>query len=213
MNTSEIHLPDDYNSTTTFRHCTEQTSECLVKNRFLSQVNHLQRQTQISLVNTNNFIQRLVHETELIQDDSGKRGLLNFVSDIGQSWFWLARDSDVQTLARHINRLTQEANRVNQVLAQNGDHFSSYVAGVNHKLKTLTDEILLNKHGLGILRAQFRDTQDAYQRTFGTKTGIAMEQLSHYSDVHFQMDQLKFGIIDLVQGNLSPIIISPTSLA
>ena len=127
--------------------------------------------------------------------------------------FGFARDSDVQTLARHVNTLTQEANRVNQVLAQYGDHFSSYVSGVNYKLKTLTNEIMLNKHGLEILRTRIKDTQEAYQRTFGTMTGIAMEQLSHYSDVHFELDQLKFGIIDLLQGNLSPIIITPQILA
>ena len=212
-NTFEIHLPDDYNSTTTFRHCTDQTSECLVKNHFLSQVNHLQRQTQIGLENTNKFIRRLVPETDFIQNNSGKRGLFNFISDIGQSWFGLGRDADVQTIARHVNQLTHDANRVNQVLTQYGNHFSSYVAGVNHKLKTLTNEILLNKHGLEILRTRLKDTQEAYQRTFGTMTGIAMEQLSHYSDVHFELDQLKFGIIDLVQGNLSPIIITPQILA
>ena len=74
------------------------------------------------------------------------------------------------------------------VQAQYGDHFSSYVAGVNHKQKTLTDEILLNNHVLEIVRAKCHDTQDAYKRTFGTMPGIAMEQLSHYSDVHFQID-------------------------
>ena len=62
-------------------------------------------------------------ETDFIQNNSGKRGLFNFVSDIGQRWFGLARDSDVQTLARRVNQLTQEANRVNQVLAQYGNHF------------------------------------------------------------------------------------------
>ena len=119
----------------------------------------------------------------------------------------------MQTLARHINTLTQEANRVNQVLAQYGDHFSFYVSGVNYKLKTLTNEILLNKHGLEILRTHIKDTQEAYQCTFGTMTGIAMEQLSPYSDVHFTLDQLKFGIIDMIKGNLSPIIITPQILA
>ena len=212
INTFEIHIPDTFNSTPTFRHCTDRTSECLVKNHFLSQVNHLQRQTQINLENTNAFIQQLVPEIDLMTNNGRKRGLLNFVSDIGQGLFGLARDSDVQTLARHINQLTRETNRVNQVLAQSGEHFSSYVAGVNHKLKTLTDEILLNKHGLEILRAQFRDTQEYYQRMFGTMTGIAMDQLAHYSDVHFQTDQLKFGIIDLVQGDLPPILIPPKIL-
>ena len=72
---------------------------------------------------------------------------------------------------------------------------------------------MLNKNGLEILRTRIKDTQEAYQRTFGTMTGIAMEQLSNYSDVHFELDQLKFGIIDLVQGNLSPIIIAPPILA
>ena len=90
MNTFEINLPDDYNSSTTFRHCTDKTSECLVKNHFLSQVNHLQRQTHIGLENTNRFIQRLVPETDFIEANSGKRGLFNFVSNIGQNLFGFA---------------------------------------------------------------------------------------------------------------------------
>ena len=191
--------------------CHKDNNTCLLVGQLLSQINSLRTETALLLSNTIDTIHRLVPHTT-IQKSRSSRSLLPFLGQFSKTLFGTATMDDINTLAKHINVLTERSHELGEALAQHGDHFSSYINTANKRMDNLMKGIENNEMEIKYVQTQIQTVASSIQTTFTHMNDLLITQLKHSNHLNHELEEFKLGVIDLAEGKLSPLLIEPKTL-
>ncbi|XP_052076736.1 uncharacterized protein LOC127714723 isoform X1 [Mytilus californianus] len=141
-----------------------------------------------------------------------KRAILSFVGQLSKTLFNTATMDDVNLLARHINALTTRTLKLTNTMAQHDQHESSYMASVDKRISNLVTQISDNHNEINMMQKSVLDHVRDAENLFLHLQAKIIESFSLSSKINQQLEQLKLGIFDLVQGKLSPLLIKPSTI-
>lgn len=191
--------------------CHKNNDTCLLIGHVLAQINTIRAETSVRLNDTIDTAYRLIPESHHIKG-RGKRSLLPFLGQISKNLFGVATVDDVNTLARHINELTRRTMKITNSLEQHGSHMSSFMSKANKRMDNLMNGIKTNEMAISYIHSQIQTNVRDLQSNFEQMIGILTKQIQQSNHLNHQLDELKLGIIDLVKGKLSPLLLSPELL-
>lgn len=191
--------------------CHKDNATCLLISNMLAQINTIRAETSIRLNDTIETVRKLIPESGRIKG-RGKRSLLPFIGQFSKSLFGTATTDDLNILARHINELTRRTMKIANSLEQHGTHMSSFMSKANTRMDNLMKGIKNNEMAITYVHGQIQTSFRNLQSNFEQMTDILTRQIQHSNHLSHQLDELKLGIIDLVKGRLSPLILQPELL-
>ena len=210
LHTYEIIMPDHVNIPN-IGTCHKDNSTCALITHVLSNINMIRAETAIRLNNTIETIRTLIPEAR-VQTSRSKRSLLPFIGDLSRSLFGTATINDVNMLAKHINALNKESRQIANALTQHETHLSSFMVKANHRMDKLMQGIKDNYIAINYIHSQLDKNVKTLEDTFQQMISILSTQIKSATHINHELDELKTGIIDLVNGKLSPLILPKTVL-
>ena len=210
LHTFEIPMPK-YINVPNIGTCHKDNATCLITGHLLSQINTLRSETSHRLENTIQTIHRIIPKAD-IQRSRSERSLLPFIGQFSKTLFGTATSDDVNTLSRHINALSKRTNELGMALTQHGAHFSSYIRSANKRMDNLIKGVEDNEMAIKYIQTQIQTVTTDIQSTFTHMNDLLMKQVKNSNHLNHELDEFKLGIIDLVKGRISPLLITPLVL-
>ena len=203
--TFEIELP---NSLTVPRlaSCRKNNSTCHMISHFLAQLDSIRAETAARLNETKRSAQKLIPETRVHKSRS-KRSLLPFLGKLSRGLFGTATVDDVNILADHMNKLNKMASGLAKALTQHEDHLSSFIQAANSRMDNLMSGIKQNNLAIKFIQNELHTTARNLEGSFDYMMGLLIDQVKTSSALNHELEEFKVGIIGLVNGRLSPLLI------
>lgn len=187
--------------------CKSNDKSCLVISHVLAQLNNVRTETASKLNNTVESIFNLVPETKIHKSRS-RRSLLPFIGKLSKGLFGTATMDDVSILAEHMNKLTKLNMGFTKALSQHEDHLSSYISSANARMDNLMTGIKDNMLAIKFVQSQIFATEATLEQTIDYVMSILIDQIQTTSNLNYELEEFKLGVTDLVNGKLSPLLIS-----
>ena len=191
--------------------CHKDNNTCLLIGQLSAQINSLRTETALLLNNTIETVHRFISQAT-IQKSRSARSLLPFIGQFSKTLFGTATLDDINTLAKHINALTRKNNELGIALTQHGAHFSSFINSANKRMDNLMKGIQDNEMAIKYVQTQIQTVASNIQTTFTHMNDLLITQLEHSNHLNHELEEFKLGIIDLVKGKLSPLLLKPETL-
>ena len=191
--------------------CHKDDDTCILIGHVLAQINTVRAETSARLNHTLETVYRLIPESTHIKG-RGKRSLLPFLGQLSRTIFGTATLDDINVLARHINELTRRSMKISNAIEQHGAHMSSFMEKANKRMDNLMDGVKNNEMAINYVHSQLQTSIRDLQNNFEQMSSILTKQIQQSNHLNHQLDEIKLGIIDLVKGKLSPLILPPELL-
>ena len=205
LHTFEINLPEVI-QLPILATCSKSNSSCAMMSHILTQLNSIRSGTAARLNLTVHSIEELVPETQIRQSRS-RRSLLPFIGKFSKSLFGLATEDDVNVLASHMNKLNRMAVGMAKTLTQHENHLSSFIKSANYRMDNLMNGIKDNMQAIKYVQAELHTTSVNLEYSFEYMMSLLIEQIKSSENLNHELDELKFGVNNLVNNKLSPLII------
>jgi len=187
--------------------CYKDNNTCLLIANVLSQLNAIRLETDARLNNTLKTVNKLVPHASIVRKSRSKRALLPFIGKFSQTLFGTATVDDVNTLGKHINALNKRTRSLANALLQHGEHLSSFMQKSNDRMNNLMDGIKQNNVAIRYITSQLKKSTTTLQQSFEDMTSLLIHQLQISNKLNHELDELKLAVVDLANGNLSPLIL------
>ena len=210
FHTYEITIPE-YVAIPNIGTCHKDNSTCLLIAHVLTSINTVRSETAARLNSTVETIKKLVPKLE-VQKSRSRRSLLPFIGQFTKSLFGTATVDDVNILAKHMNAITKRTRQMASLLAQHEDDLSSFVTTANHRMDNLMKGIKENDMAINYVQTQLQRTTKNLQHMFEQMINLLSQQIKTSSIMNHELDELKIGVTDLVNGKLSPLILPQSVL-
>ena len=135
------------------------------------------------------------------------RSLLPFVGSLSKSLFGTATMDDVNILASHINMLTRHTNDMTRALVQHNDHLSSFMKLSDSRMNNLKRGIKNNAEAITLLANKLSNISEL-EASLANISEVLLNQVNKVAVFKNKMDKLVAAIQTLVEGKLSPFLIS-----
>ena len=203
--TFEIELPEAF-PLPRLPSCKKNNSTCKMISHFLSQLDSIRAETAERFNTTNLAARSLIPETNIHKSRS-KRSLLPFLGKISRGLFGTATVDDINVLAGHINKLNKMALSLSRALTQHEDHLSSVIKTANERMDNLMSGIKENNLAIKFIQNELHTTATNIEQSVDYMMGLLIDQVKTSTKLNHALDQFKDGIISLVNGKLSPLLI------
>ena len=204
LHTFELSLPKQF-PVPRLSKCRQDNNTCLMVNQVLSLLNSVRMQTSVKIDNTIDTIHTLVPEAKIVR--RGKRSLLPFIGQLSKALFGTATDDDVDTLNQHVNALTKRTQKLGIALEQHAQHLSSYITKANARMDNMVNGIKENELAIEYVHAEINSKTKSLQENFDFMLTLLTSQILKSGHLNTQLEELKLGVLDLVNGKLSPLLI------
>ena len=184
---------------------------CILIGHVLAQINTICAETSARLNDTLETVYRRLPESAHIKG-RGKRSLLFFLGQLSRSIFGTATVDDINILSRHINELSRRTMKISTAIEQHGAHMSSSMEKANKRMDNLMKGVKNNEMAIIYIHTQLQTSIRDLKSNFEQMSNILTKQIQQSNHLNHQLDEIKLGIIDLVKGKLSPLILSPDVL-
>ena len=186
--------------------CTKQNASCRMLSHFLAQLDSVRAETAARLNSTIQSIEELIPQTRIHKSRS-RRSLLPFLGKLSKGLFGTATIDDVNILANHMNKLNKMATGLARALTQHENHLSSFIETANSRMDNLMSGIKNNMLGIKVIQNELHTTALNLEHSFEYMMGISMDQIKTSNNINHALDEFKLGIYNLVNGQLSPLLI------
>lgn len=208
--TFELKLPEIINMPS-LPTCRNDNDTCKIVAHVLEQLNNLRIETVSKMNETLSTILDLVPESKIHKSRS-KRSLLPFVGKLSKGLFGTATMDDVNILASHINKLTKLNIGLSATLSQHEEHLSSYITAANSRMDNLMAGVKDNMLAIKFIQTQLYTTEVNLQRVIDYSMGILIDQINTANSLLNEFEEMKLGVLDLLNGKLSPLLIKETDI-
>ncbi|XP_053372746.1 uncharacterized protein LOC128546347 [Mercenaria mercenaria] len=207
LHTFEILLPQNLDMPS-LPPCRSNNQSCVIVTPVLAQLNSIRTETALRLNDTLNTMLELIPETRIHKSRS-KRTLLPFIGDLTKGLFGTATMEDVNIfLAKHMNKLAKMNIGLSKAFAQHEDHISSFISSADERMDNLLAEIKENMLAIKFIQSDLYTTQTNFEHVIGYLMDILIDEIKTTSKLNIQLEEFKIGISNLVDGKLSPFLIS-----
>ena len=178
--------------------------------RFIHQIRDLQANTLAEFNHATEFIKHNVPHIHFA--NRSRKSLLPFVGDLSKNIFGTATMDDVNILKAHINALTKNSRKVANFMKMQTDHFSSFMSTTNKRFDNIQNSVSENFQAISnlskIISGQIQQAQEGILKL----SGIYYSHLAASNKLIKQYTVLKESVNALIEGKLSPALISRSSL-
>ena len=144
-----------------------------------------------------------------LDDDRDKRApVLDFVSTIGKTLFGFAKQEDVQLVARHINILTREFNKMNVQYARDQGNFASVLNQVDGCLSEVTQFMTETRNMTEQVILAMTDAKTKWL----ILEELILNQTQWAAEIRSRLNKLSVAITTLVHGSIPPFLVKPTQM-
>ena len=203
--TFELDLPKEV-VTPYLLSCTNSSVTCSMISHLITQLNAVKSEMSARINATILTIEELVPEAKIHKSRS-KRALLSFIGRLSKGLFGTATVDDVNMLSRHINKISKMTLGLSNALVQHEDHLSSYMNTANKRMDNLMKGIKDNMLAIKFIQTELYTNLNNIEYSFDYILSILIDQIKTSSTLNHELDEFKLGIIDLVNGKLSPLLI------
>ena len=207
LHTFEIPLPRYFKNQMPIN-CTKTKSECFLQNTLLQQIDIIKYQTISHVNNTLNFIHEIVPHTNLKASNRKTRSLLPFIGSLSKTLFNTATMDDVNILASHVNQLIRQSSKISHALYSQNNKISSFMTLTNNRITNLKNSILNNHKELNNLAHIVSESEIELKNLMLDITASLVKQINTASIIRQHFDKLHTAIESLLQGKISPFLIS-----
>ena len=186
--------------------CQRDNVTCAMIGHVISQIDSIRSQTASRLNTTVQFIKELIPEGSLPKSRS-RRSLLPFVGKLSRGLFGTATMEDVNVLANHINRISRITNNMAKSLVHQEQQLSSFISTANSRMENLMSGIQDNMLAIKYIQRQLHTTALNLEETFEYLMSVLTGQIQTSAQLSHQLEELKLGVSDLMNGKLSPLLI------
>ena len=178
--------------------------------RFIHQIKDLQINALEEFDHTTKFINENVPFIHLT--DRTRKSLLPFVGGLSKNLFGTATMEDVNILKAHINALTKNSRQVAKFMKMQTHHFTSSMATTNKRFDTIQESVTENFEAITNLSKVISEQIQQAQTGILQLSGIYYKHLATSSKLIKQYETLKRSIVSLIEGKLTPELISQATL-
>lgn len=212
LNTFRIPLPKRFAIPQQVLKCPQSEQYCMTYNNIARFIHSLHVEVMSHYNETMQSIRVLIPSVDLkVQQRRQTRSLLPFVGSLSKSLFGTATMDDVNILASHINMLTRHTNQMAKLLVQHNDHLSSFMQLTDSRINNLKNGIKNNAQAISLLANKLSNI-DQLVATVTNFSEILVNQVNKVTVFKNRLDKLETSIQTLVEGKLSPFLISKTLL-
>ncbi|KAL4236151.1 hypothetical protein ACF0H5_004537 [Mactra antiquata] len=97
---------------------------------------------------------------------------------------------------------------LSQALSQHEDHLSSFISSSNQRMDNLMSGIKDNMLAIKLIQTDLYNNRANLETIIQYLMDILIDQITTSSTLNHQLEEFKLGILDLVHGRLSPLLIS-----
>ena len=203
--TFELELPDAF-PLPRLPSCKKSNSTCRMISHFLSQLDSIRAETAERFNTTNQTARLLIPQTK-VRKSRSRRSLLPFLGKISRGLFGTATVDDVNILAGHMNKLNKMASGLARALTQHEDHLSSVIKTANERMDNLMSGISENNLAIKFIQNELHTTTTNIEQSIDYMLSLLIDQVKTNTQLNHALDQFNNGIISLVNGKLSPLLI------
>jgi hypothetical protein len=172
----------------------------------------MKKQCQSTLNAVRKYIFSLIPESKLLGASRSKRGLMNFIGSLSKTLFGTATVDDINVLAQHVQSLNKIEFKLANNLKQHEEHVSSFMSIVDDRFDNAMEAIKHNHDDIRSSVVLFNNKVNDIQQSLESLTGLLIDQLEQVAIINTQVEELKLGVLSLVNGKLSPYIRPTLSL-
>ena len=210
LHTYEVSIPE-YVPIPNIGTCHKDNSTCILIAHVLANVNTIRSETSARLNNTIESIRELIPVAEA-QKSRSRRSLLPFIGQFSKTLFGTATIDDINVLARHMNAMTKRTRQMASILAQHENDLSSFVTKSNKRMDNLMKGIKDNNLAINYVQAQVQRATTNLEHMFQEMNSLLSQQIQTSTHINHELDELKLGVTNLVNGRLSPLILPQSVL-
>lgn len=212
IHTFEVELPEKINMYK-LSGCHKDVKTCSIVNDVLLEINQIRQETEIVLNHTVETIKDLVPERQLRGNSRQTRSILPFIGDLSKTLFGTATFEDVQVLARHVNALNKLSRNVAKSVQQHEDNMSSFMKTVDNRINNIVEGIQQNELAITHIQSQIFESFENLERSLTTMSVLLSKQIEKSRKLESRFNELIQGVLELVEGKLSPHLIPPNTLS
>ncbi|XP_048259087.1 uncharacterized protein LOC125384301 [Haliotis rufescens] len=211
LHTYQLDIPSSFHLKA-IRGCYHNNSTCQLVKLFQSQVNSIKMRCSTMLNETLFQINQLLPTTFSPKGQRSKLALLGFIGHLSKSLFGTATSDDVNILAKHINALTKHESIIGNALTEHQHKLTSFMASVDTRFTNALSGIKLNHEEIKYATASIQESFQNLKNAYISLSSVILHQIEQAALIEHKLQEFKFGVLDLVQGKLSPLLISPAIL-
>lgn len=194
--------------------CSRDKETCKFVNQVLLEINQIRQDTAVMMNSTIESILRLIPERNLVNTERrSRRSLLPFIGDLSKSLFGTATFNDVQRLASHINALNRFTRNMAHSIQQHDDKMSSYMHAVDNRINNIVDGLKQNALAIEHIQTQLYASFNDLENSFSTMNVLIAKQIQKSRKLEHLYNELLDGVYNLVEGKLSPHLVSPSVMS
>ncbi|WAR04280.1 Y068-like protein [Mya arenaria] len=206
LHTFELVFPDTFDLPM-LPMCDERKHSCLKISDVVSQLNSVRTNLASQMNATMNTIFELVPEAAIHKSRS-KRALFSFIGKLSKGLFGTATMADVDMLAHHMNKLYKMNIGLSKALSQHEDHLSSFISQSNERMDNLMAAIKDNMMEIEVVHSHLLANEANLEKALNMVMSMLIDQIQTMNAVSHQVEELKLGVVNLVNGHLTPLLIS-----
>ena len=189
----------------------QSSSQCRRKNPLIYNINKLRQPVAQAFNETMVTAQKLFSE-HVPQDNRQKKGILDFIGSGLNFLFGTATEGQVNQLRGHINNLQKAMSSLNTLFKKQQNSFDSYVKTVNNRFDNVMLAIEENQNTTIRMSLDLANAITALEDNLHKVMSIIVEEISNMAYLSQHANELNMALIQLAQGQLSPILITPKHL-
>lgn len=186
-------------------------AQCRRKNQLINNINKLRRPVAQAFNETMVVAQRLFEEPTPVSNRK-KKGLFDFIGSGLKFLFGTSTDGDVNQLRGHINNLQKGMKSLNTLFEKQQDSFQSYAKTVNQRFDNVLESIEVNQNTTIRMTMDLANAISAFEDNVNRMTAILVDEIGNMAYLQQHANDLTMALIQLAQGQLSPLLISTTHL-
>lgn len=160
---------------------------------------------------TNNILD-MVHVSDKLPSRR-RRSLLPFVGKIASGLFGLSTSSDVQKIANNLNALHKNNDKLDASFKHQIDIMSSFMATSNERFNNAITGLKNNHDMIVQMENSFESFSDNFEEKQSWLFAKVIDQSYNYNFIRNNYQNLYLGFITLLQGKLSPLLISQSDMS
>lgn len=185
---------------------------CLTLHQVSVNIKVIRNKLKNHLNSAKQLVYSLIPQITMPIKSRSKRALLPFVGELSKSIFGIATTNDVNVLAQHINKLTENNNKVAKALTRYGGDFSSFVTHFDERLSNAMKGMKAESTTINRMITELKEVESEIPAMTSIFTGYLMRLINDAFLLETFLTNLRASLSDLAEGKLSPWIITPNVL-
>lgn len=186
------------------------TKDCILFTKVIDQIKDVELKTYLEFKHISEFL--AINVPFIPLSNRVKKSLLPFVGDLSKNLFGTATMDDVNILKQHVNELIKNSRGVNNFIKLQSHHFASFMADTKDRFDNIEKMVVDNYDIITNVSQSITNQLQNFQLGFIKLTGIYYSYLEDSMTLIQQYSNFKQAVSQLVEGKLSPELISKQAL-